>query len=115
MMHREIMKAPKGKFVDHIDGNGLNNRRRNLCLCMTEQNLQNRRPLARTSQFKGVLYYADKWHAEITCWGKKTRIGAYDDEVEAATAYDRMAIELFGEFAYLNFPEEAYANATSAH
>ncbi len=113
MMHREIMDAPQDKCVDHVDGNGLNNRRCNLRLCTQQQNMQNRRPLLRTSKFKGVSYYksTEKWHAEITYWGKKTYIGSFDDEIEAAKAYDRKAIELFGEFAYLNFPEDACANA----
>ncbi len=113
MMHREIMKAPKDKLVDHIDGNGLNNRRCNLRFCTQQQNMQNRRPLLRTSRFKGVSYCknTEKFHAEITRSRRKTFIGSFDDEIEAAKAYDRKAIELFGEFAYLNFPHAARANA----
>jgi hypothetical protein len=44
---------------------------------------------------------------------KKIHLGRFDDEIEAAKAYDRKAIELFGEFAYLNFPDEAYAAAVA--
>ncbi len=111
MMHREIMKAPKDKFVDHVDGNGLNNRRCNLRLCNQQQNMQNRRPLVRSSKFKGVWYCkrTKKWGAVIVFNGKKYHLGRFDDEIEAARAYDRKAIELFGEFAYLNFPEDARA------
>lgn len=116
MMHREIMQPPDGMVVDHIDGNGLNNRKCNLRICTQQQNMQNRRPLARSSAFKGVSFYTQtgKWHAEITLDGKKIYIGSYDDEIEAARAYDRKAIELFGEFAYLNFPAESRAVAAGS-
>ena len=115
MMHREIMNAPADKLVDHIDGNGLNNRRCNLRLCTQQQNMQNRRPLIRTSKFKGVWYCkrTRKWVATIVLDGKTIHLGRFDDEIEAARAYDRKAIELFGEFAYLNFPDEAYAAAAA--
>jgi len=109
-MHREILKAPKGMVVDHIDGNGLNNRKSNLRLCTASQNARNRRPnRVSSSKYKGVsLHKRDKkWDVQIICNGKRTRIGRFDNEIEAALAYDRKAEELFGEFAYLNFPELA--------
>jgi hypothetical protein len=107
LMHREIMNAPAGMVVDHIDGNGANNRRTNLRLCTRAQNLYNSKPRASRSQYKGVRFEkrTGKWIAEITHRGKKHYLGAFDNEIEAAHAYDQKARTLFGEFAHLNFPD----------
>ena len=109
-MHREILGAPKGLVVDHINHNGLDNRRSNLRLCTVRQNNMNRRPSRRKnkwSRFKGVSW--DKQRRLFTAYiqqdGKMVRLGRFESEVEAAKAYDKKARELFGEFAYLNFPE----------
>lgn len=104
-MHRAIMNEPKGMLVDHKDGNGLNNRRNNLRVCTTSQNHQNRRRTFGSSRYKGVHWNkkGKKWAAAITDKGKYKFLGHFDDEAEAAKAYDRKAKELFGEFAYLNF------------
>jgi hypothetical protein len=61
-----------------------------------------------SSQFKGVGYSKDrgKWFAKIYFEGLRIWLGYFDDEAEAARAYDHKAVELFGEFAYVNFPEE---------
>ena len=113
MMHREIMKAPPGMVVDHIDGSGLHNCRRNMRVCTRQQNLCNTRPRGGRSQYKGVRWETrrNKWVAEITCKGKRYHLGYFHDEIEAAKAYDRKARELFGPFARLNFPDEAPAPA----
>lgn len=107
-MHRLIMNAPKGMVVDHINGNGLDNRRCNLRICTRQQNAYNSRRVSGTSQYKGVHFEkaTGRWRATITCRGRHYNLGLYESEIEAARAYDRKAIELFGEFAYLNFPEE---------
>ncbi len=108
LMHRAIMDPPKGMFVDHIDGNRGNNRRANLRICTPEQNNRNARPIRNSSsRFKGVHWdkKSRKWVAMIRSGGKQIFLGAFDDEIEAAKAYDRKARELFGEFAYLNFPD----------
>ncbi|UCD51674.1 MAG: HNH endonuclease [Phycisphaerales bacterium] len=107
-MHRLIMNAPKGMVVDHINGNGLDNRRCNLRICTRQQNAYNSRRSQGTSQYKGFHFEkaTGAWRATITCQGEYYNLGLYDSEVEAARAYDRKAIELFGEYAYLNFPEE---------
>ncbi|HNY80047.1 MAG: HNH endonuclease [Sedimentisphaerales bacterium] len=107
-MHREIMKPPKGMVVDHINGNGLDNRRCNLRICTQLQNSQNsRRRKPGKSQFRGVFPRGEKWQAAIQHDGKPMYLGLFDEEVEAAKARDRKAYELAGEFAVLNFPGEA--------
>jgi HNH endonuclease len=105
-MHRMIMRPRKGYVVDHIDGNGLNNRRCNLRVCTHQQNQANRRPYGGASEFVGVVRNKGKWMAGIQYRGKYFYLGRFDDEVEAAKARDRKAYELHGEYAYLNFPED---------
>lgn len=105
-LHREIMKPPAELVVDHIDGNPLDNRKRNLRNCIERLNLTNVRARRRqtSSRFKGV--YHDKargqWQAYVTVMGKRHRLGRFATEIEAAMAYDAKAIELHGEFARTN-------------
>lgn len=106
LMHREIMNAPKGMVVNHIDRNRLDNRQANLRVCTPQQNEFNKRPRGGHSRFKGVYPHGDKWQAAIKHNGKMHHLGLFDDDVEAARARDRKAFELQGEFAYLNFPQE---------
>jgi len=108
-LHREIVHAPKGMVVDHIDGNKQNDCRSNLRICTRRQNLQNQpKRIGATSRFKGVFYdkRRGKWYAQIQFEGEPFRIGYFKEEIEAARVYDRVAAECFGEFAYLNFPED---------
>ncbi|MHC4889112.1 MAG: HNH endonuclease, partial [Planctomycetota bacterium] len=107
-MHREIMRAPKGLVCDHINHNGLDNRKSNLRLCTNAQNCYNQRASASgTSKYKGVSWHkcSSKWSARIRCDGKFYNLGDFDDQMEAAMVYDDKAVELFDEFACLNFPE----------
>lgn len=105
-MHRFILDCLESKkVVDHINSNGLDNRKSNLRLCTTEQNSANRRKLAKAaSKFKGIHWdkRRKKWLAEIRPRGTRVHIGYFSDEIEAATAYNIAAIEHFGEFARLN-------------
>jgi hypothetical protein len=105
-MHRLIMNPPEGSVVDHINGNRHDNRRSNLRVCTLSENCRNSRKSCGTSRFKGVSWSrtAGKWQARIWYHGKSTYLGYFDDEIEAAMAYDRKARELFGAFACLNFP-----------
>jgi len=109
-MHRQIMKAPMGMVVDHIDGNGLNNRRSNPRLCAPQQNRWNRRPSkAREEQglFKGICHRLGnpKAYALIGHEGKTLHIGGFGTDVEAARAHDRKAVELYGQFACPTSPK----------
>jgi hypothetical protein len=108
-MHREIMNAPRGMVVDHIDHNKQNNCRSNLRTCTRRQNVCNRvKRIGCVSRFKGVLFnkLCGKWYAQAYLKHECFKTGFFADEVEAARAYDRLAVELFGAFAYLNFPED---------
>ena len=98
----------KGMVVDHIDGNGLNNRRSSLRICTHRQNMWNSRPRGKGSKYKGVCWDKSRkrWIVVVRRGDLHIHLGRFDDEVEAARAYDRKAFELFGEFAYLNFPDE---------
>jgi hypothetical protein len=104
-MHRQILNPKESDHVDHINGNGLDNRRDNIRACSCSQNLMNRqnhRPT--TSGYKGVsLHKRNKtWRATINLNGKQIYAGCYATPVEAALAYNAKAIELFGEFARPN-------------
>ena len=110
-MHQFIMRPPKGMVVDHIDGNGLNNRRCNLRICTVEQNVRNfkgrRKKPGATSRFIGVYRYKGKWYARVQCADKRASLGPFNSEAEAAIARDLKAIELHGPYACLNFPDLA--------
>ncbi len=106
-MHRLITGAPDHLVVDHRDHNGLNNRRWNLRLCSHAENIRNQRPQkGGTSKYKGVCRHKHvrKYVSQIGMNGTRKTIGYFDDEIEAAISYDLKAMEVFGEFAYLNFP-----------
>jgi hypothetical protein len=104
-MHREIMGFPDSP-VDHINGNGLDNRRCNLRLCSHSGNSQNRRPNQKptASGYKGVWWRKKgvQWEARIRADGKEYRLGYFKDSVAAARAYNDAAVRLHGEFAQLN-------------
>jgi len=94
------------KYIDHIDGDGLNNQRSNLRIANKSQNAMNAKKHTRsTSKYKGVYYYKrdNKWASQIVLNNKRYYLGLFADEIDAAKAYDKKAIELFGEFAKLNF------------
>lgn len=108
-LHRVIMKAPKGTEVDHIDGNGLNNRRSNLRLATRSQNGQNNHVVAGQVPFRGV--FQDKnhqhiWRAAIRYQGVRHYLGSYSSAESAARAYDEAALKWHGAFASVNFPQE---------
>lgn len=104
-LHRLLMKATKQQ-VDHVNGDGLDNRRVNLRLCTTAQNAANRgRREGTSSKYKGVCWAGDsvgKWKASVRENGKRKHLGYFTSQNEAAIAYNRAARVLHGEFARLN-------------
>lgn len=106
-LHRFIMDAPTDVQMDHINGDGLDNRRENLRVCTRSENQRNMRPRGGYSQYKGVtLFKRDaKWVARIWFDGKKIYLGKFDDEKAAAMAYDSAATNFFGPFARTNFKD----------
>ncbi len=107
-MHRFILGCP-ASLVDHRDGNGLNNTRENIRLATRSQNQFNRRKTdGMTSRFKGVgRTSSGKWRASISIGnGDQTWSRVFTVEETAARAYDVKAVEWFGEFARINFPEQ---------
>lgn len=113
---RFILNAPAGKFVDHISGDTLDNRRSNLRLVTHAQNQMNqKRRSDNTSGYKGVQFSKQKkkWIAVAWKSGHLYYGGAFADKIEAAKAYDRLASRLFGEFARLNFPGKTLPGSQS--
>jgi hypothetical protein len=93
--------------TDHINGNGLDNRRSNLRVATVAQNLWNQGlRVDNTSGYKGVYPTGRRWRSKIVVAGKRFELGVFDDPADAARAYDQAAREHFGEFAWLNFREK---------
>jgi hypothetical protein len=105
-MHRVIMEPiPPGMVIDHINGDGLDNRRSNLRICTQAQNTANqKRKSNATCKYRGVCVTERGIKAHI----KKKTIGWFDTLEDAARAYDAWARQWFGEYARLNFPDEVH-------
>ena len=104
-MHREIMDAPKGMEVDHIDGNGLNNQRANLRICTRSENARNMIKRAKAySKYKGVSWHIryKVWYSTITISYKRKYLGRFKTELEAAIIYNIASRKYHGEFANPN-------------
>lgn len=107
LMHREILGLLYGDgiTIDHIDNNKLNNSKSNLRKCEHSQNVVNvGKYRSGTSRFKGVYRKPGykKWYAYINKDSKRYHLGRFDSEIDAASAYNKAALELHGEFAVLN-------------
>ncbi len=108
-LHRLIMNCPNKLQIDHINGNGLDNRKCNLRICNISQNLMNSiKRKGTTSKYKGVYWNKTNkfWHVQIKVEGERIHLGYFINEKDAACMYDRAAEHYFGEFARFNFPEE---------
>lgn len=112
-MHQLITGYP---LTDHRNGDGLDNQRYNLRSATVQENARNSRGCRSSSRFKGVCMdgKSGRWRATITLTpGRKSHIGFYDTEEDAARAYDAVAQANFGEFVRLNFPPPQRASAVS--
>ncbi len=91
--------------VDHIDRDITNNKRSNLRLVTAAQQSYNRGPSG-DQEYKGVRWDKryKKWKATVRKGEDTYNLGSFKNPVKAAKAYDKKAFELFGEYAYLNFP-----------
>ena len=106
-MHRLILGLSGSIKTDHIDRNGLNNTRSNIRPATQSQNMANcSGHKNNTSGFKGVYWdkRKAKWRVQIWCENVRYTVGRFKDKIEAAKAYDTKAVELFGQYAGLNFP-----------
>jgi hypothetical protein len=115
-MHNLVIDVPPGMYCDHINHNGLDNRKANLRPASRTQNVCHRRKFSgRTydglkkpsrSKYKGVDWVAEvkRWRARIRVNGKRISLGLFENEIDAAKAYDRAAKKYHGDYAGLNFP-----------
>lgn len=107
-LHVLVLGERPGYEVDHVNGNKLDCRRRNLRHATRRQNCMNtRKSPGKSSRFKGVSYIKARgtWCAYIKNGDRHEYLGYFHDEEEAAMAYDVAAVRVFGEFARLNFPD----------
>jgi len=109
-MHREVICVPAGLMCDHINHDGLDNRKVNLRAATAAQNRFNSRTarIRKSSKYRGVCWRADhkKWFAYVYVGGRAVFMKYFDDATAAARARDRAAKKYHGQFAELNFPDE---------
>lgn len=100
ILHRELINAPADRWVDHRNGNTLDNRKSNLRVCTPTENARNRKQESGSvSRFKGVSRHSStSWKAQIQVDGKHMYLGVYSTEERAAEAYNEAARKHFGEF-----------------
>lgn len=108
-LHREVFNTRK--LLDHIDGNGLNNRKENLRIASPKENSRNKLKTHGISKYKGVIFKKDRkrnkpWFAKIKIGKNQKSLGCYETEIEAAIEYDKAALKYFKQFAKINFPKD---------
>lgn len=109
LMHRLILRVSQNQFIDHINGDGLDNRKENLRITTHTQNNMNKHKSWGFSKYKGVYWNKkeNKWIAHLKKNSKRIFLKRFNSEIDAALAYDAKARELFGEFARPNFSERS--------
>lgn len=97
------------EYVDHIDGNGLNNQRENLREVTHKKNIQYQKPQTRkkSSAYRGVCWFKprEKWRARLKCDGLEVHVGYFDCEHEAAEAWNESALLHYGKDSFQNVIE----------
>lgn len=104
-LHRLVAQTPEGYVTDHINGCRVDNLRANLRITTDKHNRENSgKRHDNTSGYKGVWFRKNtgRWQAETKLNGKKFSLGCYDTAEQAAAAYNKKALELFGEYAKIN-------------
>lgn len=111
-MHRLIMNTKSDEHIDHINGNGLDNRKSNLRIANKQINAYNSRKRITykgknsSSGYKGVSKEDKRWRCRIRINNKDIYLGRFDTEEQAAEMYDLMAKKYIGRFVKLNFPDK---------
>jgi len=107
-MHRLILGAKKGQLIDHVNFNGLDNRKENIRFATIGENNHRQTNSRGKSKYFGVCWNKqnNKWVSRIRYNGERLYLGYFSNEVEAAKAYDSSAKNLFGVFARCNFDEQ---------
>jgi len=100
-MHHVIIGTPLGMETDHINGNGLDNRKANLRVCTHMENGRNRR-ISKGKRFKGIHKHGNGFRVKLKINKKNRFFGTYPTEREAAWLYNKLAVMYFGKFARLN-------------
>lgn len=101
-MHREIMKTPADRQTDHINHNGVDNRKKNLRICTQSENQRNKTQKPGVSGLRGVYKNKNKWQARICVNNIMVNIGTFQDKNDAAFAYNIEAKKYHGEFSFEN-------------
>jgi hypothetical protein len=107
-MHRVIMNPAPDMHIDHINHNGLDNRRENLRICTNSQNGHNHRRKVGKTGYRGVWKHGKKWQAVIKAHGKQTYLGTFLTPEQAALAWNKAVEDAgYAEYAVFNVVEQA--------
>lgn len=107
-LHRFILGVTDPTIkIDHINGDTLNNCKSNLRVCSIQENAFNSTLYRKnnTSGYKGVAKHGKKWRAYVVEDNKQRHLGSFVSKENAARAYNKAALALFGRFARLNVIE----------
>ena len=102
-LHHLVLPRRAGYLIDHVNFSTLDNRRANLRYASPSESSAHTRRKGGSSRYRGVFRERGGFAARIQSDGVRRRLGRFTDEREAARAFDRAALQAFGEFAVLNF------------
>jgi hypothetical protein len=108
-LQKFILSPLRGQYIDHINGDALDNRRENLRLCTLHQNCMNKTKAWGAVEYKGVFLSRGLYRAHITVSGRRVYLGGFEEPEKAARAYDVAALKCFGDFAATNFERSSYS------